>query len=371
MKRDPHISEFTAKKGSGYFVRVCTTKNGKKISRTGGRFYFSNYVSKTAALRAARAERDKILAEIEMAPEMAQNGLTVGDLFEQSLDVMPVAIATRENLTRLYNANVAQFASVPITALTLQQMQLALNEYAIKHAQNRVDGVAAVWRRIFQTAFFLQVPVIDYSKMLRVPKSRVPVKHQNKETDAETLRLFLDGVQQFRSQYAPISRDVALVMYYTGMRLQEALGLMVQDVDFGAAIIRVERSCGSNATDYARIVPLKTEQSRRSIPLAPQLIPVLEDRIQASDGGLLFTTEDGGPVNVRALSAFVNRASKALGIHFNLYALRHLFSADLFRGGVNPKVIQSLMGHASENMSLYYAFTNEDERTEAVVNRKA
>lgn len=370
MKRDPHIFVFTAKKGSGYHVRVSTTRKGRKIARDGGRFYFADYTTKTAALRAARAERDRILAEIEMTPETAQNGLSVDDLFELSLDVMPVALSTQENLRRLYNANVAQFGPLSIQALTLQQIQLALNEYSLTHAQNGVDGVATVWRRIFQTAFFMQIPVVDYSKMLRVPKSRVPVKRQNKETDQETFRAFLAAVKERKSPYAPIAHDVALVMYFTGMRIQEALGLMVQDVDFENATIQVERSCGSSTTEHTQIVPLKTDQSRRVLPLVPQLIPVLEARIASAGSGLLFTDPDGQPVDVHYLSAFVHDTAKSLGLRFNLYALRHLFSADLFRQGTNPKIVQSLMGHASESMSLYYAFTTEEERTEAVLSRK-
>lgn len=52
------------------------------------------------------------------------------------------------------------------------------------------------------------------------------------------------------------------------------------------------------------------------------------------------------------------------------YRLRHAFSADLFRSGTNPKVIQTLLGHESENMSLYYAYTTESERLDAVNKRK-
>ena len=64
--KDTHISQFTAKRGSGLHVRVCTTRSGRKISVDGGRFYFDDYSSKKACMRAAREARDAILLELDL-----------------------------------------------------------------------------------------------------------------------------------------------------------------------------------------------------------------------------------------------------------------------------------------------------------------
>ena len=122
MKREPHISEFTTKKGSGYQVRVCTTRNGLKISRNGGRFYFDDYASRTACLRAARVERDRILAELETAPDPASFGLTVSDLFERSFEVLPVAWSTQQEYRTVYTHALQDLSPVRIDRLTLQQV---------------------------------------------------------------------------------------------------------------------------------------------------------------------------------------------------------------------------------------------------------
>ena len=50
--KETHITEFTAKRGSGLHVRVCTTRGKKKISVDGGRFYYSDYTTKKACLPA-------------------------------------------------------------------------------------------------------------------------------------------------------------------------------------------------------------------------------------------------------------------------------------------------------------------------------
>lgn len=367
--KDTHISQFTAKRGSGLHVRVCTTRGKRKISVDGGRFYYSDYSSKKACMRAAKESRDAILLGLELTPSTDPKSATVEDLFEKSFELMPVALTTQDQFRILYKA-IADLGPKQIRDLTLQDVQMSVSKYALTHTQKRVNRLIGIWKRIYRTAFYLQLPVVDYSAMIREPSSRVAVTKQNRETDLETFLAFLKAAEKSESYYAPIVRDVAWVMYYTGMRLQEALGLMVSDIDFGAAVIHVRRSCGSSATKRADLVPLKTEQSLRDLPIVPQLLPVLDRAIANTDTDLLFPGPDDGPCDVHKISMIVSKIARENGLKFNLYALRHLFSADLFRQNVNPKIIQSLMGHATADMSAYYAFTNEDERTEAVLNRK-
>ena len=370
MKREPHITEFQTKKGSGLQVRVSTTRDGQKNSRTGGRFYYFDYSSKSACLRAARAERDRILAQIENTPDPALNGLTVGDLFERSFEVLPVAFSTQGVIRAVYDHAVSPLAGIRIQQLTLQQVQLSVNEYALTHTQPRTKKVIDVWKRIFHTAFYLQIQVVDYSRMIHLPKSRVPVVRRPRQTDLPTYQKFLEFLETQDSYYVSIIRDVSLVMYYTGMRIQEALALQVEDIDFEQATIRIQRSVGSTATETAQIVALKTEQSFRTLPIVPQLLPVLDRLVADAEHDLLFVDAKDRPININYLSRSVNYFANKAGLKFNLYSLRHLFSADLFRDKVNPKIIQSLMGHASADMSAYYAFTSEEERNKALLNRK-
>ena len=368
--KDTHITEFTAKRGSGLHVRVCTTRAGRKISVDGGRFYFDDYSSKKACMRAAREERDRILLELDLAPKNGKSAYSVSDLFENSFTVLPIAWSTQLEYRGVFDAALQDLKDIPIKDLTLQQIQLSVTAYSASHTQNRVKLLMNVWHRIYRTAFFLQLPVVDFSQMIQPPKSRIPIRRKTKETDLETFRTFLAELARSDSYYAPIVRDVSTIMYWTGMRVQEVLGLYTSDIDFEAGVIRVQRSCGSDRTKRAVIVPLKTDESVRTLPLAPQLVPVFDRLIAEAEQDLLFVDIDDGPVYVKKLSMLVHNVSQRAEIQFNLYSLRHLFSADLFRQGVSPKVIQSLMGHASADMSAYYAFTTEDERTDAMLNRK-
>ena len=368
--KDAHISEFKTKRGSGLQVRVSTTRDGQKISRSGGRFYYFDYSSKSACLRAARAERDKILAELENGPKMPRNEMTVHELHQQSVILLPLALPTANSYNTIFREGLQHLADKPITEVTLLDVQLSLTKFAEVRTQAQLRRLMTVWRRIYRTAALMQIPVINYTDMVVIPQSRVQGRIQVKETDYATYQKFLQALEGSESYYAPIIKDVSQIMYYTGMRTQEAVGLYVSDIDFEAGTISIRRSVGSTGTKRAQIVTPKTKQSYRTLPLVPQLLPILDRLVSEAENDLLFEAPTGGPVDIRWMGAVVRYISKRAGLKFSLYTLRHLFSADLFRQGVNPKVIQSLMGHASANMSAYYAFTSEDERNEALLNRK-
>ena len=364
MKKEPHITEFTAKKGNGLHIRVTTTRKGRRIAVDGGRLYYKDFGTKADTLRAARKIRDSILEDLDLRPVSLPK---LSEIYEHSFDLIPCAISTREAFDAMYKH--IGFDK-PISHVTLSDIQTSVNEYSKTHTQTRITKFITLWNRIYKTAFLMQLPVTDYPKMVVIPKSKVVPKKYNKELTYEELIAFISALQLSKSYYAPLVTSMCWIMYYTGMRLQEVIGLMVDDIDLDRNIIHVRRSIGSDRTKSAVIVPPKTLLSIRDIPVAPALKPVLERTLATTDTDLLFTEENGHPIYAPNISKYVKAVGKRNGLRFNMYALRHLFSADLFRQGVNPKVIQSLMGHANADMSAYYAFTTDQERIDAITNRK-
>lgn len=368
MKKTPHISEFTAKKGKGLHVRVTTTRDGERISVDGGRLYFDQFVSKQDCMREAIRIRDEILLNLGTKP-IAQL-FTLEDVYQKSFDYIPVTVNTRLNYDYVYNHSLTHLSHVPLVRISLSDIQLSVNRYAETHSAPMVTRLMHLWRRIYRSALFLNVNVRNLPDMVIAPKSRVPVKRKRTQTDYETMLRFIDVVQDSNSYYSPVIIGIIWVMYYTGMRTTEVLGLSVDDIDLDRRIIHVDKASGSTTTEWAEIVPLKTDKSIRDIPIAPGLVPVLEKLIANAKNEYLFTDPNGKLLSSSNITSKVARYAVINQIDFSLYRLRHLFSADLFKQGTNPKVIQSLMGHASENMSLYYAFTSDEDMENAVQNRK-
>lgn len=369
MRKEKHIEEFKAKKGDGLHIRVTTTRNGKRVAVDGGRLYYRDYPTRTACLLQARKIRDDIIRSLDTRPALTP---TVGELYARSSELFPIALSTQSLHDSLYNTYIAQYADKPITRVTLQEVQMTVNRYAETHAEDMVRRITALWRRIYRTASFMQIPIVDFSQMIIPPRSNVVPERRDMSLDPKSLEAMAEELGRMRSWKAKISLSVMWIMYYTGMRTGEALGLRTGDIDLERGFIHIRQAVGSTATKKADIKPLKTRNSQRDIPIADGLRPVLMQALEEadSDRGLLFVTPEGEPVPPKDVNTYVDYRAHYNGINFSLYRLRHMFSADLFRQGINPKVIQTLLGHESAGMSLYYAYTTEDERTEAVNKRK-
>lgn len=369
MKKERHISEFSAKKGDGLHIRVTTTREGRRIAVDGGRLYFKDYPTKSACMLQARKIRDDILRSLDTKPTHSP---TVRELFERSYDLFPIAMTTRSQHEARFERYLSDCADTPITRLTLQDVQMTVTRYAETHADETIKRITALWRRIYRTASFMEVSVVDYSVMIIPPRSNVIVDRRDMSLDVSSLEAMTDELSRLKSWKAKTALSVVWVMYYTGMRTGEALGLRVSDVDLVRGLIHVRQAVGATTLKRADIKPLKTRQSARDIPIADGLRPVLMDALGMSDNdlGLLYSTPEGEPLDPETVNDYVAGRARIIGVKFSLYRLRHMFSADLFREGVNPKIVQSLMGHENENMSLYYAYVTEDERAEAVNRRK-
>ena len=117
-----------------------------------------------------------------------------------------------------------------------------------------------------------------------------------------------------RQIMAPVQGDKLEALYVmllgTGLRLGEATALTWADVDFTSSMITVRRSLQRVKGSF-QLVGTKTAKSRRTVPIVPPVLEALrvhqerqnlEKLMQGPEwegaawGGLIFTTERGGPL---------------------------------------------------------------------------
>ncbi len=99
-------------------------------------------------------------------------------------------------------------------------------------------------------------------------------------------------------------------LVYTGLRIQECLGLVWGDTDFEAGLIRVQyQLTRATRKESPRRVPLKTRSSRREIRLEPDLASLLKRHKETAFGmrrakpqDYVFTTSEGTPLYHRNVS---------------------------------------------------------------------
>ena len=160
-------------------------------------------------------------------------------------------------------------------------------------------------------------------------------------------------------------RALLLTAALTGLRASELRGLRWGDVDLKAA---EELHVRQRADRYNAIGAPKTKESRRTIPLAPDLLLALKQWKLAcpkSDLDLVFPTSTGAIEHHKNMLRSLTPVMKAAGVvtkdakpKYALHAFRHFFASwcinPKHRGGreLPVKVAQTLLGHSSVVMTL-------------------
>lgn len=155
----------------------------------------------------------------------------------------------------------------------------------------------------------------------------------------------------------------------TGLRVSELAGLNVGEVDLAAGVIRVRAQLGK--TPPRKRVALKTDNSRRDVPIPDGLVPVLQRHTEDRDpAALLFVTKTGRPINTSHAAVVVKRAAEHAGaprVHF--HALRHYYASALITAGVPIQDVAAVMGHTVAVTMKTYAHVLEgyQDRVRAAV----
>jgi integrase/recombinase XerC len=144
------------------------------------------------------------------------------------------------------------------------------------------------------------------------------------------------------------ARDTAvlLLLYGSGLRISEALGLKVKDApSVTRDVLRVTGKGGKE-----RVVPV-LPVIMAAIDRYRTLCPYPLDR---SD--LLFRGAKGGPLSPRIIQLAMERLRATLGLPDTAspHALRHSFATHLLSAGADLRQIQELLGHASLSTTQIY-----------------
>jgi integrase len=163
----------------------------------------------------------------------------------------------------------------------------------------------------------------------------------------------------------------------TGLRVGELLGLGVDQVDWLRRTIRVERQMVVATKGLpARLGPLKTESSARTIPAASTTLDSLSAHLAAyaaGQWGLIFTADDGGPLSrSTARDAWRGAARRAGVVGFTFHDLRHFAASVLIDEGASVKVVQEFLGHknAAETLDTYsHLWPSSDDLVRAALDK--
>ncbi len=155
----------------------------------------------------------------------------------------------------------------------------------------------------------------------------------------------------FRAAPSPVQRTGLLCAYASGLRVSEVCRLQIGDIDSDRGVLRVRHGKGDK--DRLTILPPRLlaqlrRHYRETRPEGPWLFP----------GG---TRE--GHIGRRHLQDGFRKAVRAAGIRrdgVRFHTLRHSFATHMLEAGVDIRLIQVMLGHASLKTTSRYAQVRAD-----------
>jgi integrase/recombinase XerD len=176
----------------------------------------------------------------------------------------------------------------------------------------------------------------------------------------------IDGILHSVEGQAPrAQRDRAIleVLYATGVRISELVGLDLGDVDLDDGIARV-----LGKGDKERVVPMgRAARAELGRYCADGRLALRSPRARRRDADAVFLNARGGRLTRQGCWQIVRRAGERVGLGERLspHVLRHSCATHMLDHGADIRVVQELLGHSSVSTTQVYTKVSP-ERLRAV-----
>ena len=177
--------------------------------------------------------------------------------------------------------------------------------------------------------------------------------------------------------------DGIYILFKTGLRISEFVGLTKKNLDFENNRIIVDHQLQRTRDMKYIIEDTKTESGERMVPMTPEVKEAFQ-RILANrknpkvepmvDGysGFLFLDKNGRPMVALHWEKYFqhirekyNKIYRGQMPKVTPHVCRHTFCSNMAKSGMNPKTLQYIMGHSDISVTLnVYTHLNYDDAEE-------
>ena len=184
--------------------------------------------------------------------------------------------------------------------------------------------------------------------------------------------------------------DGIYILFHTGLRISEFVGLTIADIDFKNRKINVDHQLQRKRNMEYIIEETKTEAGVRQIPMTDDVYecfqrivanrkkPKVEPLIGGRTGFLYLDKNEMPMVALHWEKYFQHIREKYNSIYrvqmptITPHVCRHTFCSNMAKSGMNPKTLQYIMGHSDISVTLntytHVKFEDAEEELKKVVN---
>ena len=240
----------------------------------------------------------------------------------------------------------------------LQQMNdVLIKDFLLKnqdYAQSTINKQYTMMQRTFREAVDRGILTKNPMERLRKPKStqkREKVRALTVEEQRRMMAVLTTEDVQYSQQM--------LLSMLTGMRMGEINALEASDVFLEFGVISVHKTISRGERGQAILNPEpKTSAGERKIPITDDVGTILRECLMVRPEGLLFL-QNGQMITTNQVNAQYQRMLKKYDLiddtvpgKVDLHSLRHTYATRCIEAGMQPKVLQLLLGHTDITITM-------------------
>lgn len=366
-------------KGKELGVGITQRKDGLYQGRYKDRFgkYKTIYNKKLGDLRKELA----IAIADNQSYTSVRDEIKLDDWFKRWADVYKkksVRPNTLREYTNTYNKSISPYLGQRnINSLIKSDIQLLIDRASEdNYKYERQNKIKAILTDMFARA-------IEDDLMIKNPAKGVKLRA---DKEVKAFALSLEQQEEFFNTCKGTFYDnLYNVAVNTGLRPGELFALTLDDINLEKGYIDVNKTLVyqkylDDDCKTFHIEPPKTKQSYRKVPINSECRKYLEKQLELKQivkskrpkqqNDYLFVTKFNTPLNSVIYSDSIKAIIEQINLtrsfdnefpKFSGHTFRHTFATRCFEAGVQPKVVQSYLGHASLKMTmdLYTHITEE------------
>src|SRR5450830_261858 len=272
-------------------------------------------------------------------------------LLDEFIDRIWLEEGLARNTLDSYRQDLSQFAlwlETHVKKHLLEVTQADIQQYlAFRFPTSKprsVSRLIASLRRLYRFALRENKTSADPTLQIDSPKLPRSLPKSLSEEEVESLL-------QAPNLNEPIGlRDRAMleVLYASGLRVSELVGLKVTEVSLSDGVVRA-----TGKGSKTRLVPLGEEAVEW---VERYLNEGRTEILKKSLSDSLFVTQRGESMTRQAFWYLIKRYARLAGIHkpMSPHVLRHAFATHLLNHGADLRVVQMLLGHADISTTQIY-----------------
>lgn len=374
--------------GTGITQRKDGVYQGRYVDKWGKRKTIYN----TSIRELKKDLAEKIAGNINFTS--IRQEIALDDWFKRWMEVYKdksIRPNTKREYTHIYNKNISPYlGGRKINSLVKSDIQQLIDiAYDSNYKYERQSKIKVILTDMLERA-------LEDDLIIKNPVKGVKLR-SDKEIKAKALTL---SEQETFFEYCKNTfyDNLFNIAVNTGLRPGELFALTLGDIDFEENTINVDKTLvyQQYLTDTRKefhLEPPKTKQSYRKVPMNSickeyllkqiELKKIVSQKRPKEQNSYLFVSKFNTPLNSQMYSDAIRAIIKQINLTrsfddefeiFSGHTLRHTFATRCIENGIQPKVVQAYLGHATLKMTMdLYVHVTDDkaaEDIEKIVNNK-